>query len=512
MSLSGIDPTEEVKGQARSGPSVLAVICVAQFFGVLNASAVSVALPAIGKDLSVEPGVLGWVMTGFLLVYGVAIPFYGRLADLFGARRLFLLGVSVFSVGSLLSAFAPTFSILLIARLVQAIGGAAVPGLGMAIASRAYPVEKRGMVLGIIAMTIGVGAGVGPLLGGVLSSAFGWQAIFAVTAISALTVPVGLRVLPVDEEQTGEQLDVLGGLLLAFTIGGALIAVSEVARSGWQTPLVIGGLISATVAPIALIVRQRTAHFPFIPREFLQNSQLLALGGMSFAVMAANVAALVGLPLLLTELHDQTPIQIGLTLLPGAILLGVLGLAAGRVVDRIGILPPMRFGLPLMLLGLLGMSTFADAPALAISAFMAMLGGGFALVNTPIAAAVSLVVRPQRLASALSMNSMLFFIGGSFGAALVIALSIGSSGASALNPLHTGAAAGYSDAFLLSGLFIIFALSLSFAVPSKTRKPAKEKLTTEQRGPLGVEWVADCSVPWTPECSGTAHAEAQVTS
>ena len=111
MSLSGIDPTEEVKGQARSGPSVLAVICVAQFFGVLNASAVSVALPAIGKDLSVEPGVLGWLMTGFLLVYGVAIPFYGRLAALFGAPRLVLLGVSLVSVGSLLSALAPTFSI-----------------------------------------------------------------------------------------------------------------------------------------------------------------------------------------------------------------------------------------------------------------------------------------------------------------------------------------------------------------------------------------------------------------
>jgi len=222
MSLSRIDPGEEVKGQARSGPAVLAVICVAQFFGVVNASAVTVALPAIGEDLSVEPGVLGWLMTGFLLVYGVAIPFYGRLADLFGARRLFLLGVSLFSVGSLLSVFASTFSILLIARLVQAIGGAAVPGLGMALASRAYPVEKRGIVLGIIGMTIGVGAGVGPLLGGVLSDAFGWQAIFAVTAIAALTVPVGLRVLPVDQEQTGEQLDILGGLLLASHARGRL--------------------------------------------------------------------------------------------------------------------------------------------------------------------------------------------------------------------------------------------------------------------------------------------------
>jgi EmrB/QacA subfamily drug resistance transporter len=512
MNSSRIDAGKEEKRLSGAGPGVLAVVCFAQFFGVLNASAVTVALPAIGEDLSVEPGVVGWLMTGFLLVYGVAIPFYGRLADSFGARRLFLLGVSLFSVGSLLCAFAPTFPLLLGARLVQAIGGAAVPGLGMALASRAYPVENRGMVLGIIGMTIGVGAGVGPLLGGVLSDAFGWQAVFAVTAISALAVPVGFMVLPVDEKQPGEKLDVLGGLLLAVTIGGALIAVTEVARSGWQEPLVIGGLFSAAGGAVALVVRQQMAKFPFIPMEFVQNTQLLALGGMSFAVMAAYVAALVGLPLLLTELHNQTPIEIGLTLLPGAILTGVLGLAAGRVVDRIGIIVPMRIGLPLMLLGLLCMSTFADAPALAISGFMALLGGGFALVNTPIAAAVSLVVRPQRLASALSMNSMLFFIGGSFGAALVIALSIGGGDASAINPLHTGAAAGYSNAFMSAGLFVLAAVGLSFAVPSQAGEPAKEELTSEQLGPLGVEWVADCSVPWTPECSRLEHAEVSIAS
>lgn len=511
MSLSRTDPTDEVKGQARSGLAVLAVVCVAQFFGVLNASAVGVVLPAIGDDLSVEPGVLGWLMTGFLLVYGIAIPFYGRLADLFGARRLFLLGVSLFSVGSLLSAFAPNFELLLVARFVQALGGAAVPGLGMALASRAYPEERRGMVLGVIAMTIGVGAGVGPLLGGALSDVFGWQAIFFLTAFAALTVPVGLQVLPTDDRQEAEQLDVVGGLLLALTVGGGLLAVTEGARSGWQAPLVIAGAVSAGLAPIALIVRQRLARFPFIPREFLENSRLLALLGMSFTVMAAYLAPLVGLPLLLSELHEQSPVQIGLILLPGAMLTGVLGLTAGRVVDRIGVLGPMRVGLPLMLLSFLCLSTFADAPVLAISGFGAMLGGGFGLVNTPIAAAVSLVVRPQRLAAALSMNSMLFFLGGSFGTALLIAVST-EGGGSALNPLHTGAAAGYSDGFLLLALFVVLAMGLSFAVPSQAREPAEEKLVPEQRGPLGVKWVADCSVPWTAECSRTAQAEAQVES
>ena len=111
-----------------------------------------------------------------LLVYGLAIPLYGRLADRYGARPLFLLGVAVFSAGSLLSALAPTFSLLLAARIVQAIGGAAVPGLGMTLASRAYGPESRGAVLGVIAATIGLAGAIGPLLGGALSGV--WMAIY----------------------------------------------------------------------------------------------------------------------------------------------------------------------------------------------------------------------------------------------------------------------------------------------------------------------------------------------
>ena len=113
---------------------VLLIVCFALFFGVLNASAVGVILPDIAEDLSVDTGQLSWLMTGFLLIYGIAIPFYGRLADRYGARPLFLLGLGIFSVGGLLSALAPNFPLLLVARIIQAVGGAAVPGLGMTLA------------------------------------------------------------------------------------------------------------------------------------------------------------------------------------------------------------------------------------------------------------------------------------------------------------------------------------------------------------------------------------------
>ena len=171
--------TESVENSAGGGSAkaILVVVCIVLFFAVLEASAVGVVLPEIAIGLSVDTAQIGWLMTSFLLVYGIAIPFYGRLADRYGAGRLFIFGVALFSAGSLLAGAAPDYPLLLVARIIQSVGGAAIPGLGMTLVSRAYGPESRGMVLGILAATIGVAAAAGPILGGLLSEFFGWRAI-----------------------------------------------------------------------------------------------------------------------------------------------------------------------------------------------------------------------------------------------------------------------------------------------------------------------------------------------
>lgn len=167
--ISAEDQTSGVNGNA-----VLLVVAIPTFFTVLNASAVVVLLPEIGADLNVGSTSLSWLMSGFLLIYGIAIPFFGRLADIYGARRFFMAGMLLFSLGSLLAALAPTYEFLLGARVVQALGGAAIPGLGMTLASRAFAPRNRGAAFGVLSATLGAGAAVGPLLGGAMSEAFGW--------------------------------------------------------------------------------------------------------------------------------------------------------------------------------------------------------------------------------------------------------------------------------------------------------------------------------------------------
>ena len=168
--------------------AILLVVCIPTFFSVLNASAVVVLLPEIGAEFSVGSASLSWLMSGFLLVYGIAIPFFGRLADIYGARRFFLFGILLFSLGSLLAALAPNYELLLGARVVQALGGAALPGLGMTLASRAFGPGNRGAALGALSATMGSGAAIGPLLGGTMSAQFGWQSLFVITALAVLVI------------------------------------------------------------------------------------------------------------------------------------------------------------------------------------------------------------------------------------------------------------------------------------------------------------------------------------
>ena len=487
--------------------AILPIICVALFLSVLNASALGVMLPDIAAGLSVDSGRLGWVMTGFLLVFGIAIPFYGRLADRYGAKPLFILGIILFALGSLVCALAPGFEILLLGRVIQAGGGAAVPGLGMTLASRAYGPESSGKALGILAATIGGASAIGPLLGGVLSGGLGWQSIFYINAAAVLLAPVALRILPSDEPRSTGGVDLWGGMALGMVVVGALLAPSAWVRAGWNSePVLIGGFVFV-VGLVVLIYRQTQASVPFIPRAFLRNGRYAALAGISFTVMAANLATLIGVPIMVAAIHGLTAIQVGLVMLPGAVCSAAFGVMAGRITDAKGGRLPMLAGAPVMLLAVLGLSTFAGASVWGVAACAGLLGAGFGLTNTPLAAMISSTMRGPLLSSALSINSMLFFLGGSFGATTLIAVAgirstpLGNS----LNPLYAGTAPGFSDGFLILTIPVVAALVLALAIPL-IADPAAVETGAEAAVSTAIDgespsWTPDCSVPWAPQCA-----------
>ncbi len=455
---------------AASTVPVLAVVCAATLFGVLNASAVNVVLPEIGSSLQVEAGLLGWVISLFLLVYGVAIPFYGRLAQRFGSKRLFLVGILLFGLGSLACAAAPTFETLLAARFLQGVGGAAFPGLGMAMVSASAPASRRGAALGVVAATLGAGAATGPFIGGAMADLVSWRLLFGVSGLALGVIPFAWRYLPTEKPHP-RSFDGWGGLFLAVGVASALFAVSEGSRAG-LTPAVLATGTLAPVAAALVLWRQRSTH-PFLPAALMQSRPYIAAVSMAFCATGTYLAVLVGVPLMLSEHAGLSPLQVGLVLLPGAVTTAVSGVLAGWVVDRIGARIPTRVGALLLGLVAIALSSLPADGMLSVSAATAILALGYALLNTPIAAAIGEMVEPELLPSALSLNAMVFFIGGSFGTAVMVAISaMRSAKIAAINPMHTGVGNGFSDGFLLLVPVALACGALSTMLPPRRSSDA----------------------------------------
>jgi DHA2 family metal-tetracycline-proton antiporter-like MFS transporter len=460
----GMSSSDDPVGNAK----VVIVVCLVLFFGVLNTSGVTVILPEMGAAFSVTTIQLSWVMTGYMLTYGIAIPFFGKLADKFGARPLFFLCIALFSIGSMACLVAPTFETMLAARILQSCGGAAFAGLGLAIASRAFPPQKRGIVLGTVSATVGVGSAAGPLVAGIATELVHWRAIFGISGLVIFLLPLAYQVLPQDDERSEGPLDVMGGMFLAAAITGLLLAVSQSVTSGWFDPAVLIALAFSTGGATGWIVRQRTSSAPFIATELMENGRYLRLIALAFLSAAVYLAALLGFPLMLASQNGLDTLQIGFVMLPGAIAMGLGGVLAGRLVDQVGPRLPTRLGVGLMLGTMLSLSLLSGGSAVSMAILGALLGSGFSLLNTSVTAIIAVMVRPATLASALSINTMAFFVGGSLGAALFSAVvTVRADAVAAWNPLYNGSAINYSDAFGTLAVVVLLALVLVVPLPTK---------------------------------------------
>lgn len=451
---------------------VVAIVCAVMFFGVLNASLVNVVLPDLLRSLSAGAGVGGWVISGYLLTYGVAIPVYGRLADGGGAKRLFLFGIGLFSVGSALCALAPSLALMILARVIQALGGAAFPGLGLAIASQAVPPQKRGMVLGAASATIGIGSAVGPLVGGVLTDLIHWRAVFVMSAGLLVLFPAAARWLPVERAGDEGSLDVVGGAALALFVVGLLLGFTLGSQDGWTSATAMGALGVAIISLVIVAYRQKSEAYPFLPTELVSSAAYRRIVFLSLLAAVAMLGTLMAFPLMLSTENGLDALSIGLAMLPGAIATAVFGMTAGRIVDRVGAGPPIRVGWAVMSAGMLLLVGTAGGTPYFMAATLAVVTTGFALFNTPLAAVISLTVRPGTLASAMSFNTMFFFVGGSIGAATVSSV-LSAQGEGSL--WLAGVLPGPSTRF--SAVFLMLVLALFCAAPL---------LSSPFRGPEGA--------------------------
>ncbi|HEY6712547.1 MAG TPA: MFS transporter, partial [Rubrobacter sp.] len=197
--------TEKVEVSRRL---LIGVLISGVFVSVLNSSMVNVVVPVIGRDYGVTEAQVGWVITGYLLTYAVGIPLYGRAADVFSIRRAFMVGLIAFAAGSLICALAPSLGALVFGRIVQGAGGAAIPALASVSVTKVLPPGERGAALGLIVSSVGIGAAIGPILGGAVGALAGWHYLFVGTLIlTGALIPAALYVLPDDSPEEARGFD-----------------------------------------------------------------------------------------------------------------------------------------------------------------------------------------------------------------------------------------------------------------------------------------------------------------
>jgi MFS transporter, DHA2 family, metal-tetracycline-proton antiporter len=452
------------------------VLAAVVFIAVTTGTMINVALPFIGRHFRASEASYSWIVTGYTLTFGIFSAIHGRLADVYGARRLYVLGLYLFGGTAIAVAFSPTLGVAVSLRIFQGAGAAALPSLGSAIISRLFPPHQRGAAMGVILGTVGLAASLGPFLGGLLLELFNWRAVFLFTAVVLLAVPFALKLLPLSLDQTSEQrFDVIGATLLGLGAAGLMYSLNLLESHGvGLLSATLGAASFAVLGLFVLWIRRRPQ--PFVQPALFADRRFVAGLVVASAANATRFGTIVLVPILLVEVSQISPLQIGAVLFPGALAIAALSHRSGRWADRVGCRPPVLLGLVAISLGILVTALMSGVSVVGVAAGMTLYGIGFAYIQSPLMGATSQLLPSAQTGVGLGMFLMIFFLGGAFGVAFTVTVvAVQGRGAESWLGLGLGGGAPFSNAILLLLAFSLLGLAFLRRLPG----PHPEPLGTE---------------------------------
>ncbi len=461
--------------------TVIGVLLVATFVVILNETIMAVALPVLMTDLGVSPSVGQWLTAGFLLTMSVVIPITGFLIRRVPTRTLYGVAMGLFSTGTLVAALAPGFAVLLGARVVQASGTAIMLPLLMTTVMTLVPPARRGAIMGNLSIVISVAPAIGPTVSGVVLSFLGWRAMFLVVLpIALVTLWVGLRRMVDVGEPTRAPIDGLSVALSVVGFGGLVYGLSSIGAGGGASlipswaPFVVGGLgIVAFVARQIVLQRADRALLDlrtFRSRTFTTASVIMML------MMATLLGSLTLLPIYMQNVLLLSPLATGLLLLPGGLVMGLLGPVVGRLYDRVGARALLVPGTVATSLALWWSTLFdATSPAWFVLGFHVLLSVGLAFVFTPLFTAGLGAVEPRLYSYGSAIFGSTQQLAGAAGVALLVSvLSVGAARLTAAGASTVVATAGgVHDALLVAALLSVVAIvvALGMRTPAAAVEP-----------------------------------------
>ena len=481
-------PTAPTPTSSRRGPDtptgrvgpVIAVLVIAAFVMILNETVLSVALPPLMQEFSVPATTAQWLTTGFMLTMAVVIPTTGFLIRRFSTRGLFGTALALFLVGTVVAALAPSFALVLLARVVQAGGTAIILPLLMTTTLTSVAPQHRGTIMGLNSIVISVGPAVGPTLSGIVVDLAGWRSIFWVMLpIAALTLVAGALTLRANGETARARMDVWSVALSAVAFGGivyALASIGAVLEGAWIP------LAAAVIGVAALVMfARRQGALSRSAREPLLSLRPFAVPTFRTAVlvvmmcMATMLGAVIVLPIYLQDARGVSVLATGLLLLPGGLIQGIISPIAGRLYDRIGAAPVLIPGAVLLAGGQWMLATIgADTPLwLVVVLHVVFCAGMAALMPVLMTMSLSSLPREQYPYGSAIVNTLQQLAGAAGTALFVAALTIGAALAA---DGGTGASdalvAGTRGSFVVGGILGLVAFVAVFFLRPRREAPA----------------------------------------
>ena len=445
---------------ARTRWLALYVLCLASLMIVLDVTIVGVALPSIKDDLGFTDTSLAWVVNAYLLTYGGFLLLGGRLGDLYGNRRLFLIGISLFTIASLACGLSTSQGFLIAARGVQGLGGAIASAVSLSLMVNLFTEPgERAKAMGIFGFVASGGGSIGVLLGGVITDVISWHWIFLVNfPIGVLVVFLSMRWLPETNLGVSTRLDFGGAITVTAALVIAVYAIVNANEKGWTSLHTLGLLgIAAAIFAVFLLIETRVKA-PLVPLALFKLRNLATACGVGVLWAGAMFAWFFLTALYMQLVLGYSPLEIGLAFLPGNLIMGVLSIGlSAKLVMRYGFRLPLATGLALAGLGLLWLARAPVDGSFAVDIFpsMVLLGLGAGMAFNPVLLAAMSDVEPQESGLASGIVNTSFMMGGALG--LAVLASVADSRTS--NLLDTGASqaaaltGGYHAAFLIGAIF-----------------------------------------------------------
>ena len=403
----------------------LAAMCFALFMVMLDNTVVNVALPSIQRSFDASLSSLEWTINAYSLAFAVFLVTGGRLGDIFGRRKVFLIGVVVFAAASATIGFAPSEGWLVASRAVQGLGAALMMPGTLSIITNTFPPAERGRAIGTWAGVSAIALALGPLLGGWLTEDVSWRAIFFINLpVAAVAVVVTLFATHESRDETAtREVDIPGIAALTVGLTALVLALVQANSWGWGSARIIGLFAVAVVGLLAFVTIERRSRAPIVDFTFFKSRSFVGANVVAFAISFGMFAVFFFLALYMQNILGYSPLETGVRFLPSTLVIMVAGPLSGRLADRVGPRTPLVIGLSLVTVSLAWQSRIqVDTSFGFLVVPFILLGLGMGFTMSPMSTAAMNAVDRSKAGVASGTLSMTRMVGGTFGVAALGAL------------------------------------------------------------------------------------------